>query len=130
MDERGEFMKGKEVIRLAPEEEGDEGGEGVPVSGRPKVVTAKTGPHKLLLEDAGGRGVYAIELHDVQGIQVDMPMGAKMVLKNVIVARGILLLAPANTLVLGGKVEALNHQYLASRKQVLNAALEKLRSQS
>jgi RecQ-mediated genome instability protein 1 len=130
MGERGEFMKGKEVIRLVPEEEGDEGGEGGPVAGRPKVVVAGTGPHKLLMEDAGGRGVYGIELQSVQGIQVDMPMGAKMVLKNVTVARGILLLTPANTLVLGGKVEALNQQYLANRKQVLNAALEKLRSQS
>ncbi|PWW79034.1 hypothetical protein C7212DRAFT_356240 [Tuber magnatum] len=129
MTERGEFMKGKEVIRLVPEEEGDEGAVGGTI-GRPKVITAKTGPHKLLMEDAGGRGVYGIELRDIQGIQVDMPMGTKMVLKNVTVARGILLLTPANTLVLGGKVEALNQQYLANRKQVLNAALEKLRSQS
>jgi len=77
MGERGEFMKGKEVIRLVPEEEGGDGGEGGPV-GRSMVVTAKTGPHKLLMEDAGGRGVYGIELHDVQGIQVDMPMGTKV----------------------------------------------------
>lgn len=53
-----------------------------------------------------------------------------MVLKNVTVARGVLLLTPANTLVLGGKVEALNQQYLTNRKQVLNSALEKLKSQS
>jgi len=79
MSERGEFMKGKEVIRLVPEEDGDggEGGEGGPV-GRPMVVTTKTGPHKLLMEDAGGRGVYGIELHDVQGIQLDMPIGTKV----------------------------------------------------
>lgn len=77
MSERGEIMKGKEVIRLVPEEEGGDGGEGGFV-GRPPVVAAKTGPHKLLVEDAGGRGVYGIELHDVQGIQVDMPMGTKV----------------------------------------------------
>ena len=77
MSERGEIMKGKEVIRLAPEEEGGDGGEGGFV-GRPPVVAAKAGPHKLLMEDAGGRGVYGIELHDVQGIQIDMPMGTKV----------------------------------------------------
>ncbi|CUS07465.1 unnamed protein product [Tuber aestivum] len=130
MGERGEFMKGKEVIRVVPEEEGDEGVSGGAL-GRPRVATAKTGPHKLLVEDAGGRGVYGIELHDIQGVHVDMPMGTKqMVLKNVTVCRGVLLLAPANTLVLGGKVETLNQQYLANRKQVLKAALEKLRPQS
>ncbi|RPB05148.1 hypothetical protein L873DRAFT_1663444 [Choiromyces venosus 120613-1] len=129
MDERGEFMKGKEVIRLVPEEEGDEGGEGRP-AGMPKAINVKTGPHKLLMEDAGGRRVYGIELQDVQGIKVDMPMGTKIVLKNVTVARGVLLLTPANTVFLGGKVEALNQQYLANRKQVLIAGLGKLNSQS
>lgn len=50
-------------------------------------------------------------------------------LKNVIVARGLLLLTPANTTFLGGKIEVMNQEWLASRKQTLLAAIELLKSQ-
>lgn len=51
-----------------------------------------------------------------------------MVLRNVVVARGLLLLTPANTLFLGGKIEGLNQEWLAGRKQMLQAAIEELKA--
>lgn len=52
-----------------------------------------------------------------------------MVLRNITVARGVLLLSPASTVVLGGKIEALNQQYLAGKKAALHAAIERINSQ-
>lgn len=68
MGERGEVQRGREVVRVVLEE-GVEGGEG---------TQRKTGPCKVLLEDAGGRRVYGVELKAVEGIKGDMAIGAKV----------------------------------------------------
>lgn len=52
-----------------------------------------------------------------------------MVLRNVVVARGLLLLTPGNTVFLGGKIEGLNEAWKAGRKQMLQSAIEELKSQ-
>lgn len=67
MVERGEVQRGREVIRVVPE------GDGVQ-----PVTQGKTGPCRVLLEDAGGRRVYGIELKPVEGIKSDMAIGAKV----------------------------------------------------
>lgn len=152
MAERGEIQRGREVIRVVPELDGVgtqvEGGGGAGVGhGEQKV---KTGPCKVLLEDAGGRRVYGIELKPVEGIKSDMAIGAKvgslitpmtvayeltrfgglqLVLRHVVVTRGLLLLTPATTAFLGGKIEAMNQVWLASRKQTLQTAIEALKPQ-
>ncbi|KAH0606655.1 uncharacterized protein H6S33_003489 [Morchella sextelata] len=120
MAARGEVVRGREVIRVLPEEDGE----------APRVVgrAGKTGPCKVLVEDAGGRRVYAVELEAVEGVKSDMAIGAKMVLKDVTAARGLLLLTPGNTTFLGGKIEVLNLAWVEGRRQALQSAIEQLRS--
>ena len=53
-----------------------------------------------------------------------MSMGCKMVLRNVVVARGVVLLEPGTTTVLGGKIEGLHKAWKEGRKAELKAAIE------
>ncbi|KAL7271144.1 hypothetical protein RUND412_006126 [Rhizina undulata] len=125
MVERGEMTKGKEVIRIVATEDV----EGESETQRPRQQKeAKSGPHKVLVEDASGRSAYGIELKPLEGIKIGMSMGAKLVLRNVTVARGVLLLTPQNTQILGGKIEELHRGQLEYRKACLQSALEEIRS--
>ena len=110
--ERGEGTKGREIIRVAAPEEGEEN------------VKGDGGPHKLALQDAKGTRIYGIELKGVEGVGLGMSMGCKMVLRNVVVARGVVLLEPGTTTVLGGKIEGLHKAWKEGRKAELKAAIE------
>jgi RecQ-mediated genome instability protein 1 len=112
-EERGETTRGREIIRVVP---GQEGGGAEPV----QVPTS--GPHKLLLQDVMGVKVYAIEVSPVAQIGFGMSIGAKMVLKNVAVARGVLILEPKSVTVLGGKLEDLHKSWKEQRKERLKTA--------
>ena len=114
--ERGEGTRGREIIRVAAAEE-DDGGAGAPVQ-------RGGGPHKLLLQDAAGRRVYGIELKGLEGVGVGMSIGCKVVLKNALVARGVVLLELATTVVLGGKMEEMHKAWKEGRKAELKAAIE------
>ena len=70
--ERGEGTIGREVIRVVPETR-DEGA----VEDR-----TKGGIWKLLLEDANGRKVWAIELATIAGLGRDIFIGCKVRLSN------------------------------------------------
>ena len=111
--ERGEGTKGREIIRVAATEEGED-----------ENVKRDGGPHKLALQDAKGTRIYGIELKEVEGVGLGMSMGCKMVLRNVVVARGVVLLAPETTTVLGGKIEGLHKAWKEGRKAELKAAIE------
>ncbi|KAI7717749.1 hypothetical protein KC353_g4337 [Hortaea werneckii] len=111
--ERGETTKGREVIRVIPDE------NNVDNSTQPEPKSS--GPHKLHLEDANGTQAYAIELMTVNGISVQMPVGAKLLLKDFTVARGVILLEPRNAELLGGKVEIWDKKWREDRKQKLKA---------
>ena len=113
--ERGEGTKGREIIRVVTTEDGD---------GSTQPAEKSSGPHKLLLQDTRGAKVFGVELKDVQGVGLGMDIGAKMVLKNVLVARGVVLLDPASTTLLGGKIEALHKAWKDGRKADLKAAIE------
>ena len=113
--ERGEGTKGREIIRVVPPEDGD---------GSNDRATKGGGPHKLLLQDAKGTRVYGMELKAVEGVGLGMNIGCKIVLKNVVVARGIILLSPPNTTILGGKIETLHKAWKENRKAELKAAIE------
>lgn len=113
--ERGEGTKGREIIRVIATEEDDGAGTSVPKGG---------GPHKLSLQDAAGRWVYGIELNGLEGVGLGMSIGCKMVLKNALVARGVVLLEPATTIVLGGKIEELHKAWREGRKAELKSAIE------
>ncbi|KAI9820884.1 MAG: hypothetical protein M1832_003517 [Thelocarpon impressellum] len=112
--ERGEGTRGREVVRVVPA-----AGDGGAVEGG----GAGGGTHKLLLRDAAGLRVYGVELQAVKGVRVGMGIGSKIVCRNVLVSRAVLLLEPRTTTVLGGRVEGLHVAWLAGRKAELRAAV-------
>lgn len=101
-----------------------------------------TGPHKLLLQDAAGTKVWAFELTRVDRITIintgpaapgatiqtqveGMQIGCKLLLKNgTTVRRGLVMLTPANTTVMGGKVEVWDKKWREGRKTKLQQDLE------
>ena len=113
--ERGEGTKGREIIRVVAAEDGTDANPGAIKGG---------GPHKLLLQDTKGVKVYGIELKEVDGVSLSMSLGTKMLLKNATVARGVVLLEPVTTTLLGGKIETLHKDWKENRKAHLKAAIE------
>ena len=113
--ERGEGTKGREIIRVVPTDEGENLSAAANPSG---------GPHKLSLQDSAGTRVYGIELRNVEGVSLSMSIGSKIVLKNVLVARGVVLLEPGTSILAGGKIEALHKNWKENRKIDLKAAIE------
>jgi len=114
--ERGETTKGREVVRVLPTDEGGAGGDAAAAAA---TGSQSAGPHKLLLQDAKGTKVYGLELRSVQGVNVGMSIGAKLVLRDFSVARGVILLEPRCVEVLGGKVDAWDRKWREERKKVL-----------
>ncbi|EME78096.1 uncharacterized protein MYCFIDRAFT_33406 [Pseudocercospora fijiensis CIRAD86] len=114
MEERGETKRGHEVIRVVAETE-DENQENQTTTG----ANTQSGPHKLLLQDCKGTKVYAFELENVKGIGIDLAIGSKLVIKDFVVSRGVVMLTNAGTEVLGGKVEAWDKRWREDRKKVL-----------
>jgi RecQ-mediated genome instability protein 1 len=113
--ERGETTKGREVIRVVPDEEADPTRDGT------APIIKSNGPHKLLLQDAKGTKIYGFEVTDVDGVDLNLGIGAKLVLKNVTIARGVVLLDPDSTQLLGGKVDVWDKAWRAARKASLKA---------
>jgi RecQ-mediated genome instability protein 1 len=112
--ERGETTKGREIVRVVP---GEEGGP------QEHPTTDSKGPFKLLLQDAKGVKVYAFDLSGIPGINTNMSMGAKLLLRNCDVRRGVIMLEPGSVQILGGKIEALDKAWKAGRKdRLMNAA--------
>lgn len=113
--ERGEGTKGREIIRVAATEEDNDSGANVKAGG---------GPHKLSLQDARGTSIFGLELTDIKGVGLGMSIGCKMVVMNAVVARGVVLMEPANTTILGGNIEALHKAWKENRKAELKSAIE------
>lgn len=114
--ERGEGTRGREIVRVTAAEENEDDNS--------RVVNRGGGPHKLLLQDVRGVRVYGIELKGIEGVGVGMNIGSKMMLRNVTVARGVVLLEPGTTTMLGGKIEVLHKSWRENRKAALKAAIE------
>lgn len=132
--ERGEGTKVREVIRVAAptagtEAEEGEGGGGAALETAATAAAKSAGPHKLLLQDARGGVVYGFELGRVQGVSLGMNIGLKMELRNVVVARGLVLLEPKSVVLLGGKIEAAHKTWREGRKAQLLAAVEGARDE-
>lgn len=113
MEDRGETRKGHEVIRVVADEEDSSD------PNPPTTADTPSGPHKLLLQDAKGMKVYAFELESVNGVSVSMAIGSKLVLKDFLVARGVVMMTARGTAVLGGKVDAWDKTWRDGRKKVL-----------
>ena len=115
-EERGETTKGRETIRVVPGEQGlSDPSEG------------SSGPHKLLVQDAAGVRMYCFELNTVEGVGLAMGIGSKLLLRNVTVARAVVLLAPESVTVLGGKIDAWQKAWKDGRKEALSAIVHAAR---
>ncbi|KAF9892938.1 hypothetical protein FE257_000530 [Aspergillus nanangensis] len=90
--ERGETIRGREIIRTVSVEENS--GQETDTTSRSTTAgagengsTGSQGPHRLILQDAAGTRAVAIELKQVNGIAVGkLPIGAKILLQSVAVA--------------------------------------------
>jgi RecQ-mediated genome instability protein 1 len=120
-EERGETTREREIIRVLPNEDGE--------ADQPRTQTQAAtppsqshGPHKLLLQDASGLQAYALETSPVSSISLTMSIGCKLLLRDIVVARGLVLLEPRSVTVVGGKIEELQNSWRARRKESLKAA--------
>ncbi|KAL1602759.1 hypothetical protein SLS60_006180 [Paraconiothyrium brasiliense] len=112
--ERGETTKGREIVRVV-EDEND--------GGTVASAVHSKGPFKLLLQDAKGAQIYAIDLLGIEGVNTSMAMGTKLLLRNTDVRRAVAMLEPGNVQILGGKMDALDKAWRAGRKErLMNAA--------
>ncbi|KAF2272408.1 uncharacterized protein EI97DRAFT_436905 [Westerdykella ornata] len=106
--ERGEKTKGREIVRVVLGEEEQQ-----------QLAEKSKGPFKLLLQDANGLRVYALDLSGKCGLDTNSPMGVKIVLRDSDVRRGVVMLEPGRVQVLGGKIEPLDKEWKRSRKDRL-----------
>ena len=115
--ERGEGTKGREIIRVtaAADEEGGGDNENIAEGG---------GTHKLALQDAKGTRAYGFDFKGVEGVGVGISMVCKKVGRVAVVGRGVVLLEPGTTTVLGGRIEGLHKAWKEGRKAELKAAIE------
>lgn len=121
--ERGEAIRGREIVRtvnVGDDNEGMENGSSnsTGTAGAPSSsVSSGSGPHRLILQDANGTKAVAIEMQRIEGISLEkLPIGAKILLRNATVARGMVLLNPTCSTLLGGKIEALDKPWKEGRK--------------
>ena len=111
--ERGEMTKGREIIRIVDEETNTD-------PNHTAEAVGSVGPHKVLLQDARGTKIYGFETESLNGIGVQqMSIGAKLVLRDAVVARGVVMLEPKGVEVLGGKVDAWDKKWRSERKELL-----------
>ena len=126
--ERGEEVRGREVIRTLPAEAGEGPGDNPAPASAAGGAGKSAGPHKYLLQDARGTKVVAFEKVRVPrlGLGDDgVSIGMKIMLKTgCVVRRGVLLLAPENVTVLGGKVETWDKTWKEGLKERLRRAVE------
>lgn len=131
-ERKGEFSKGREVIRVIPESSADDGVGGSATqqqaasAQRDAAAGKSNGPFKLLMEDIKGQRVYGFELKRVEkvGYPPVMSIGCKIMLKKgAKVARGMVLLEPATVVVLGGKIEGLDKKWREGREKELRDAV-------
>lgn len=166
--ERGETLKGKEIVRVVNVGGEDDGNEqqqqlqqSAPGGPRPPssddddpaaavvpnangnrdnnntmanadlgLSGATHGPHRLVLQDAAGTRVVAFELKPVEGVAIGkLPIGAKLLLMDATVARGMVLLSPESVTLLGGKIEAIDAAWRKGRKANLLARLAEMEAQ-
>ena len=132
--ERGEQTRGRQVIRLPTNtdsttqaDQGDEAATPAPTdaAAREREKQAKNATHKLVVQDAKGQKMFALELRRIDRFAVGtLQVGEKMLIKSgTTVARGVLLLEPANCQILGGKVEAWHKAWVEGRLERLREAV-------
>lgn len=120
--ERGEAIRGREIVRtisVGEDQEATEnnGSGNQATRGADGSGSVGGGPHRLVLQDANGLRAIAIEMHNIEGISTEkLSIGAKLLLQNATVARGMILLNPTSTTLLGGKIDSLDRPWKEGRK--------------
>jgi RecQ-mediated genome instability protein 1 len=131
--ERGEEVRGREVIRTLPAEAGEGPGDNPPPANAAGGAGKSSGPYKYLLQDAKGTKVFAFEKVRIPklGLGDDgVSIGMKIMLKtDTIVRRGVVMLVPENVTILGGKVERWDNTWRDGRKERLKRAVEQERGE-
>ncbi|KAK4074070.1 hypothetical protein Trihar35433_3544 [Trichoderma harzianum] len=121
--ERGERTRGRQVIRVIDEENGE---ADVSSSSAGQTQASRAGAaasgganavHRLVLQDARGKKVFAVELKRISGIGIGKThIGEKILLRaGAVVARGTVLLTPENCTLLGGKIEVWHEAWMEGR---------------
>ncbi|KAH8819696.1 hypothetical protein F5884DRAFT_761442 [Xylogone sp. PMI_703] len=134
VEKNGEMTRGREIIRVAAlgGDNEDAGTQPTATNNQPTAAaTARSGgggggPYKLLLQDRSGQRVFGFELFRVEkiGYPPFMSIGCKIMLKRGCkVARGMVLLEPSTTVVLGGKIEGLDKSWREGREARLRVAV-------
>jgi RecQ-mediated genome instability protein 1 len=121
-ERKGEMTKGREVIRVVPNEDAQPSTASTQAIGTQAQAQGKEGPFKLLIQDCKGRKCYGFELKNVPkiGYPPEMGIGCKILLrKGSQVARGVVLLEPERAIVLGGRIEGLDKAWREGREQRL-----------
>lgn len=116
--ERGEAIRGREIVRtVSVDADPDDRTANTATSGLAESGSTGFGPHRLIVQDVAGTKAVAIEMQRIEGITVEkLAIGAKMVLHNVTVARGMVLLTPTCVTMLGGKIESQDRVWREGRK--------------
>jgi RecQ-mediated genome instability protein 1 len=117
--ERGEAIRGREIVRTIAVGEDPEVSENNRLNNNNVAASGNSGsgPHRLMLQDAAGTVAIGFEMHRTEGIALEkLAIGAKLLLRNFSVARGMVLLTPSSVTVLGGKIEALDKTWKEGRK--------------
>ncbi|KAF3390557.1 RecQ-mediated genome instability protein 1 [Penicillium rolfsii] len=135
--ERGEAIRGREIVRtvsVGDDNEGsDNGSSSTPgTAGAPSASgSSGSGPHRLILQDANGTKAVAIEMQRIEGLSLEkLPIGAKILLRNATVARGMVLLNVGCSTLLGGKIEALDKPWKEGRKARLLQRIDSMRDET
>ncbi|KAF3059081.1 RecQ-mediated genome instability protein 1 [Trichoderma lentiforme] len=122
--ERGERTRGRQVIRVTDEENGEadvsSSSAGQTQASRAGGAAASGGAnavHRLVLQDGRGKKVFAVELRRISGIGIGKThIGEKILLRaGAVVARGTVLLTPETCTLLGGKIEAWHEAWMEGR---------------
>ncbi|KAL4879612.1 DUF1767-domain-containing protein [Aspergillus karnatakaensis] len=129
--ERGEAVRGREIVRtvnVGDEEQDATNNRAIAGTANPgggnTNANESNGPHRLILQDAKGTRAVGIEMSRISGVGVNtLFIGAKLMIRNATVARGMILLTPDSVTLLGGKIEAMDQAWKAGRKARL---LEKI----
>jgi RecQ-mediated genome instability protein 1 len=134
--ERGEAIRGREIVRtvnVGDDNEGAETGSSSNAPARAPSVSGSSGSgtHRLILQDANGTKAVAIEMQRIEGISLEkLPIGAKILLRNATVARGMVLLNVNCSTLLGGKIEALDKPWKEGRKARLLQRIDSMRDEA
>ncbi|KAJ5998718.1 hypothetical protein N7451_006528 [Penicillium sp. IBT 35674x] len=119
--ERGEAVRGREIVRTISVGEDAEAAANNGSGTNPAASgSSGSGPHRLILEDMAGTKAVAIEMQRIDGVSLEkLAIGAKLMLRSVTVARGMILLDPGCATLLGGKIELVDRPWKEGRKSRL-----------